>query len=72
MGRDIESRQSICRVVVKKLPSGHSATVVAYIIPGTDGMILKIFSPNNLAKILAFFARTTVPFLSNIDHKIGF
>jgi hypothetical protein len=27
--------------------------------PGTDVMILNIFSPINLAKILAFFAQTT-------------
>jgi hypothetical protein len=28
-------------------------------IAGTDVMIFKIFSPKNLAKILAFFAQTT-------------
>jgi hypothetical protein len=27
--------------------------------PGTDVMFFKIFSPKNLAKILAFFAKTT-------------
>jgi hypothetical protein len=31
--------------------------------PGTDVMILKIFSPKNLAKILAFIAQTTTIFL---------
>jgi hypothetical protein len=40
--------------------------------PGTDVMILKIFSPNNLAKILAFFAQTTASFCKNCDHNIGF
>jgi hypothetical protein len=30
--------------------------------PGTDVMILKIFSPKNLAKFFAFFAETTVSF----------
>jgi hypothetical protein len=30
--------------------------------PGTDVMILKIFSPKNLMKILAFFAQTTASF----------
>jgi hypothetical protein len=31
-------------------------------------MILKIFSPKNLAKILAFFAQT----IASFDHNIGF
>jgi hypothetical protein len=39
---------------------------------GTDDMILKIFSPKNLAKIFAFFAQTTVIFCKNCDHNIGF
>jgi hypothetical protein len=39
--------------------------------PGTDGMILKIFSPKKLAKIFAFFAQTTVSFCKNCDHNIG-
>jgi hypothetical protein len=30
--------------------------------PGTDVMFFKIFSPKNLAKILAFFAQTTLIF----------
>jgi hypothetical protein len=30
--------------------------------PGTDFMILQMFSPNNLAKKLAFFAQTTGSF----------
>jgi hypothetical protein len=51
----------------KKLPdfaqSGH---------PGTAVMILKIFSPKNLAKKLAFFAQTTASFCKNCDHNIGF
>jgi hypothetical protein len=33
-------------------------------------MILKIFSPKNLAKIFAFFASTTVSFCKNCDHNI--
>jgi hypothetical protein len=33
-------------------------------------MILKIFSPKNLAKILAFFDQTTL-FEKKIDHNIG-
>jgi hypothetical protein len=40
--------------------------------PGTDVMIFKIFSPKNLAKILAFFAQTTASFCKNCDHNIGF
>jgi hypothetical protein len=40
--------------------------------PRTDVMILKIFSPKNLAKILAFFAQTTASFCKNCDHNIGF
>jgi hypothetical protein len=35
-------------------------------------MILKLFSPKNLAKILAFFAQTTAVFCKNCDHNIGF
>jgi hypothetical protein len=35
---------------------------------GTTAMILKLFS----AKILAFFAQTTVTFCKKIDHNIGF
>jgi hypothetical protein len=37
-----------------------------FISPGTDVMILKIFSPKNLAKILAFFAQTTASFCKNL------
>jgi hypothetical protein len=33
--------------------------------PATDVMIFIIFSPKNLAKILAFFAQTTVSFCKN-------
>jgi hypothetical protein len=33
--------------------------------PGTDVMILKIFSP-------IFFAQTTTNFIQNFDHNIGF
>jgi hypothetical protein len=39
--------------------------------PGTDVMILKIFSPKVSVKILAFFERTTVSFCKN-DHNISF
>jgi hypothetical protein len=39
--------------------------------PGTDVMILKIFSPKNLAKILAFLAQTTASFCKNCNHNIG-
>jgi hypothetical protein len=35
-------------------------------------MIFKIFSPKNLAKILAFFAQTAATFLQKFDHNIGF
>jgi hypothetical protein len=40
--------------------------------PGTDVMIFKIFSPKNLAKILAFFAQTAATFCKKIDHNIVF
>jgi hypothetical protein len=33
-----------------------------FVAPGTDVMILKMFSPKNLAKILAFFARTAATY----------
>jgi hypothetical protein len=35
-------------------------------------MILKIFSPKNLAKVFAFLAQTTVSFCKNCDRNIGF
>jgi hypothetical protein len=35
-------------------------------------MILKIFSPKNLAKILVFYAQATVGFCKNCHHNIGF
>jgi hypothetical protein len=39
---------------------------------GTDVMILKIFSPKNLAKILAFLTQNKASFCKNCDHNIGF
>jgi hypothetical protein len=33
--------------------------------PGTDVMILKIFSAKNMAKILAFFVQTAARFSKN-------
>jgi hypothetical protein len=41
-------------------------------LSGTDALIFKIFSPKNLAKILAFFAQTTASFSKKCDHNIGF
>jgi hypothetical protein len=38
----------------------------------TDVAILKIFSPKNLAKKLAFFAQTNASFCKNCDYNIGF
>jgi hypothetical protein len=38
----------------------------------TDVMILKIFSPKNLAKILAFLTQSKARFFKNCDHNIGF
>jgi hypothetical protein len=35
-------------------------------------MILKTFSPKNLAKTMAFFAQTTASFCKNCYHNIGF
>jgi hypothetical protein len=35
-------------------------------------MILKIFLPKNLVKILVFFAQTTASFCKNCDHNIVF
>jgi hypothetical protein len=34
-------------------------------------MIFEIFSPQNLAKKLAFFAQTTASTCKKIDHNIG-
>jgi LysM repeat protein len=38
--------------------------------PGTDDMILIIFSPKNSAKNLAFFAQTIASFCKNFYHNI--
>jgi hypothetical protein len=35
-------------------------------------MIFKIFSPKNLAKILAFLTQNKASFRKNCDHNIGF
>jgi hypothetical protein len=40
--------------------------------PGINVMVFQIFSPQNLAKKLAFFAQTTASFCKNCDHNIGF
>jgi hypothetical protein len=40
--------------------------------PGTDVMIFKIFSPKNLAKILAFFSQTTATFCRNLIITLVF
>jgi hypothetical protein len=40
--------------------------------PGTDVMIFKIFSPKNLAKILAFLTKNKASFCKKCDHNIGF
>jgi hypothetical protein len=40
--------------------------------PGTDVMIFKIFSPKNLAKILAFLAQTTASFCKNLIVTLVF
>jgi hypothetical protein len=39
---------------------------------GADVMILKIFSPKNVAKILAFFAQTTASFCKNMIMALAF
>jgi Na+-translocating ferredoxin:NAD+ oxidoreductase RnfG subunit len=39
---------------------------------GTDVMIFKIFSPKNLAKILAFFAQSAATFCKNLIIKLFF
>jgi hypothetical protein len=40
--------------------------------PGTDVMILKIFSPQNSPKKMAFFAETTAIFCKKNYYNIGF
>jgi hypothetical protein len=42
------------------------------IIAGTNVMILKIFSPKNLAKMLAIFAQTTASFCKNLIITLVF
>jgi hypothetical protein len=41
-------------------------------MPGTDAMIFTIFSLQNLAQILAFFARPAASFCKKIDHDVVF
>jgi hypothetical protein len=41
-------------------------------LKGADFIILKIFSPKNLAKNLASSAQTSVSFCKNYNHNIGF
>jgi hypothetical protein len=52
-----------------------SAAFIFFIIlsePGTDVIILKIFSPKNFANILAFFAQTTYcSFFQKNNQNIG-
>jgi hypothetical protein len=40
--------------------------------PGTDVMILKIFSPKKIAKKLAFLTNNKAKLCKNFDHNIGF
>jgi hypothetical protein len=42
------------------------------VLSGTDVMILKIFSPKNLANILALFAQTTASFGKNVIRTLVF
>jgi hypothetical protein len=51
---------------IKFLPFMDSFLMV--LLPGTDVMIFKIFSPKILAKKLAFFAQTTDSFCKNCGH----
>jgi hypothetical protein len=46
--------------------------VIEGLDPGTDVMILKVFSPKFLAKILAFFALTTAIFYKNLIITLVF
>jgi hypothetical protein len=41
-------------------------------LPGTDVIIFKMFSPKNLAKILAFFAHTIASFFENLIITLVF
>jgi hypothetical protein len=49
-------------VIITSTPDGHAGAVVT---------ILKIFSPKNLAKMLAFFLKTKLNF-EKFDHNIDF
>jgi hypothetical protein len=52
--------------------SASGKTITTAVRPGIDVMILKIFSPKNLAKILAFFAQTTASFCKNMIITLVF
>jgi hypothetical protein len=50
----------------------HKLIWSPYTNPGDDVMILKIFLPKNLTKILAFFAQTTASFCKKLSIKLVF
>jgi hypothetical protein len=57
---------------VKLKVFGERTPVVIVSGPGTDVMILKIFSPKNLAKILAFLTQTTLIISKNLIITLVF
>jgi hypothetical protein len=59
----LDNRKQPRNVIFKKLSQVHSQQKGRKFGKSeTDVMIFKIFSPKNLAKILAFFAQTTLIF----------
>jgi hypothetical protein len=63
---------NFCNFQKKTIQSEQSSNGSKFIQSGTDVMILKIFSPKNLAKILAFFAQTTASFCKNLIITLVF
>jgi hypothetical protein len=65
---EIKSYVCMCKWVFENATGNRQKQ--KYRRTGTDVVILKLFSPKNLAKILAFFAQTTAKIAENCDHTI--
>jgi hypothetical protein len=67
---EIKSYVCMCKWVFENATGNRQKQ--KYRRTGTDVVILKLFSPKNLAKILAFFAQTTVTFCKKLSITLVF